>query len=166
MSIATAVRSHRKTSIVVGVLIALLAGVVLFAAANKIAPVSWGLWGPINASSGLALEGYDPVAYHRDNAAKQGLASISLRWNDIDWHFASEENKSLFQAEPEKYAPRYGGYCAIAVSLGLTADTDPKVWHIQDGKLYLFAGVGPKDDWTSKIEDGVVGRGDSSWASR
>ena len=166
MSIFGVIKSRPKTSVGVGVLASLLAIVVIFAVTYKVAPVSSGWWGPINESSGLALKGHDPVVYHTEGAAKPGLASITHRWKDITWQFASNGNRSLFVANPARYAPRYGGFCATAISAGFTADIKPKQWHVHDGKLYLFADADPKEDWIAALDDGVIDRGNENWAGR
>jgi len=87
---------------------------------------------------GLAIKGYDPVAYHKEGKPVKGSNKFELKWKDATWRFASTEHRDLFRADPEKYAPRYGGYCAWAVAQGTTASVDPKnAWKIVDGKLYL-----------------------------
>jgi YHS domain-containing protein len=59
---------------------------------------------------GVAIKGYDPVAYHTENRAVKGESQFSLQWNDAKWYFTSAENRDLFAADPERYAPQYGGY--------------------------------------------------------
>src|SRR5271169_2615265 len=74
---------------------------------------------PVNVSSGgLAIKGYDPVAYFIDQKPVMGSAGFEYLWNNAKWRFASAEHRDLFRADPEKYAPKYGGYCAYAISLG------------------------------------------------
>lgn len=93
---------------------------------------------PVNtAANGLAVHGYDPVAYFADNRAVAGSAAFELAWNGATWRFASGDNRAKFEREPERYAPQFGGYCSYAVSRGYTADADPEAWRIVDGKLYL-----------------------------
>ena len=74
---------------------------------------------------GLAIKGFDPVAFHTQGRPIQGSKSYELEWKDARWRFASAEHRDLLEANPEKYAPRYGGYCAWAVSQGYTAGVDP-----------------------------------------
>jgi YHS domain-containing protein len=110
--------------------IALLASVVQTASADEV--VNTGYFGNV------AIKGYDPVSYFTQNKAVQGSAEFSHRWLGAEWHFASAENRDLFKADPVKYAPQYGGYCADGVSFGtITTNIDPKAWRIIDGKLYL-----------------------------
>jgi YHS domain-containing protein len=94
--------------------------------------------GVVNASfTGTAIEGYDPVAYFNEGRPVEGKSEFSQEWMDATWYFASAENRDLFAADPEKYAPQYGGYCAWAVSQGYTANIDPQAWKVVDDKLYL-----------------------------
>jgi len=87
--------------------------------------------------SGLAVHGYDVVAYFTDNKPVKGSSQFAQEWMGTKWYFASAEHRAQFAASPEKYAPQYGGYCAWAVGHNYTADTDPEAWKIVDGKLYL-----------------------------
>jgi YHS domain-containing protein len=85
----------------------------------------------------LAIKGFDSVAYFKQNAAIEGRDEFSLQWNGATWLFSSEENKALFSASPEQYAPQFGGYCAYAVAQNKTAGIDPTQFTVLDGKLYL-----------------------------
>lgn len=91
----------------------------------------------VYAASGVAVDGTDVVAYFTQSKPVAGEASITHTWNGATWRFANVANRDAFAADPEAYAPQYGGYCAYAVSNGYTASTDPKAWSIVDGKLYL-----------------------------
>lgn len=94
----------------------------------------------------VAIKGYDPVAYFTQNQAMEGSEKYSYHWLGATWHFASAENLELFKADPAKYAPQYGGYCADGVSLGtVTTNVDPKAWRIIDGKLYISYDPGAAD---------------------
>jgi YHS domain-containing protein len=105
------------------VAVALLAGAVLGPQ-----PVYAG--GVVNSSllGGVAIEGTDPVAYFEDGEPALGSSEFEHEWLGATWRFASAENRDRFAAEPEKYAPQYGGYCAWAVSQGYTAKIDPAAW--------------------------------------
>ncbi|BCH32531.1 hypothetical protein MesoLjLc_44610 [Mesorhizobium sp. L-8-10] len=110
--------------------IALLASVVQTASADEV--VNTGYFGNV------AIKGYDPVSYFTQNEAVQGSPEFTYRWLGADWHFVSAENRDIFKADPVKYAPQYGGYCADGVSFGtITTNIDPKAWRIIEGKLYL-----------------------------
>lgn len=89
-------------------------------------------------SFGVAIKGYDTVAYHTENRAVKGKSEVSYNWNDAVWYFATAENRNLFAADPERYAPQYGGYCARSLSTtGKVFGADPEVFKIIDGKLFL-----------------------------
>ena len=86
---------------------------------------------------GRAIGGYDPVAYFTEGEALYGRGTITYEWNGARWQFVSERNRAAFAADPGRYAPRYGGYCAYAVSRGYAVSPDPTYWTIVDGRLYL-----------------------------
>jgi len=93
---------------------------------------------PVNTDAdGLALKGYDAVAYVIDGKAIRGRADLRYEWNGATWLFATATNRDRFVKEPEAYAPQFGGYCAWAVSRNYTADIDPEAFEIVGGKLYL-----------------------------
>jgi hypothetical protein len=119
---------------------------------------------PVNSSTfgRVAIEGYDPVAYFKDSAPAKGLRSITAEWRGAHWRFATEENRAAFQAEPERFAPQYGGYCAWAVSQGYTASIDPEAWHIRDGRLYLNYSPEVQQRWLESVEDRIR-EGDANW---
>jgi hypothetical protein len=88
-------------------------------------------------ASGLALHGYDPVAYFVSGRPEKGHDAFTYAWQGATWRFASAERRDLFAASPDAYAPQFGGYCAWAVSRNYTADIDPQAFDIVEGKLYL-----------------------------
>ena len=148
-----------KTTIFVTLLFA--ATVVFFSAAL---PAQAEAKSEINKNRrGLAIKGYDPVAYHKNNRPVKGSDNYELEWKGAKWRFASAETRQLFEADPEKYAPRYGGYCAWAVSQGYTAGVDPEnAWSIVDGKLYLNYNVDIKAKWEMDIP-GHIQKADANW---
>lgn len=111
---------------------------------------------------GLAIRGTDPVAYFTAGKPVKGVKAHSLEYMDATWRFASAENKALFQADPEKYAPQYGGYCAWAVSQGYTASVDPEAWAIVDDKLYLNYSAKVQKDWNTD-RAGFITKADANW---
>ncbi len=111
---------------------------------------------------GLAVAGYDPVAYFTENKPVMGDASITLDYKGARWLFASVANRDAFKADPEKYAPQYGGYCAYAVSQGYTAKGEPEVWTIVDGKLYLNFSKGVQRRWRRDIP-GHIKSANANW---
>ena len=91
----------------------------------------------LNLRQGVALKGYDPVAYFAEGAPAVGDPAIGYQWQGATWLFSTPAHRETFVADPARYAPQYGGYCAFAVSRGTTADADPGQWAIVDGKLYV-----------------------------
>lgn len=116
----------------------------------------------IFAEDGLAIGGYDPVAYFVEGSPTRGSAEHSHSWNGTEWRFASEANRAAFAANPEKYAPQYGGYCAWAVAEGYTASTDPDAWTIVDDKLYLNYSRRVQRRWERDIP-GNISRANGNW---
>ena len=147
-------------------LLVLIFAIAGFSVSKKVSPVSWGWWGDVNSSSGLALKGYDPVAYFNAGEATLGDSQYSYEWNGAAWHFSSAENRDLFEQNPESYAPQFGGFCSFAVSMGVTADISPNAWHISDGALYLFADENVKKDWVAAIDDGSMKASADNWSKR
>jgi YHS domain-containing protein len=118
---------------------------------------------PINKTSdGVAIKGYDPVAYFVDRKPVKGSREFEYVWMGAKWHFSSAEHRDLFIKNPEKYALEYGGYCAFAVSRGSTADIDPEAWTIVNGKLYLNLSKKIRDKWSKDIP-GNIKKADENW---
>jgi YHS domain-containing protein len=111
-----------------------------------------------------AIRGYDPVAYFTIGAPTRGSNEFSASWQGASYRFASAENLARFEADPEAYAPQYGGYCAYAVSKGATAGTVPEAWTIVDGKLYLNYSLSVKQRWSKDIP-GNIKAANSNWPS-
>lgn len=112
--------------------------------------------------SDLALDGYDPVAYFTLGKPAEGSRSFTSQWNGATWRFVSAEHKALFDADPTKYAPQYGGYCAWAVSEGYTASADPTAWRIVNGRLYVNYNHDVQRQWEQDIP-GRITRADGNW---
>ncbi len=85
----------------------------------------------------VAIQGYDTVAYFVDSKATKGKSEFEHSWQDARWQFASTTNRDLFAANPNRYAPQYGGYCSLGLAAGEYANGNPEAWSIVDGKLYL-----------------------------
>lgn len=112
---------------------------------------------------GVAIMGYDPVAYFTDNRAVKGSEQYSYDWLGTPWHFASAEHKAMFESNPIKYAPQYGGYCAAEVVAGsVTIDIDPEAFKIIDGKLYLIYDKAHADEFAAHIND-YAKLADANW---
>ena len=101
--------------------------------------------------SGVAIKGYDQVAYFTQSKPVKGSPAFASQWKNATWWFASTEDRGEFARNPEKYAPQYGGYCAYGVSQGHTAPIDPEAWTIVEGKLYLNYNKAVKKTWSEAI---------------
>lgn len=110
----------------------------------------------------VAVEGADVVAYFTQGRHVAGTWEFSLRWNEADWRFSSAEHLRLFSENPEKYAPRYGGYCAYAVAQGTTADINPEAWSIVEGRLYLNYSKSVRETWLKNTR-GYIEQADRNW---
>ena len=118
---------------------------------------------PINSSLLRgAIKGHDPVAYFTQGGPAKGRGAHSHEWMGATWYFANAENRELFAADPDKYAPQYGGYCAYAVSQGYTAAIDPDAWKIVDDKLYLNFSLKVQKIWEEDIP-GYIAKADINW---
>ncbi len=112
--------------------------------------------------SDVAIKGYDPVAYFKAKAPTKGDSAHAFEWKGAEWRFASAENRDLFAADPEKWAPQYGGYCAWAVSQGYTAGIDPDAWTVVGDKLYLNYSKKIQSRW-EKDRNANIEKADANW---
>ena len=114
-------------------------------------------------SDGLAIRGYDPVAYFTQSQPVMGAPDITAEWRGAIWKFADIENRDAFLADPEAYAPQYGGFCAWAVAAkGKLYSTQPSNWTIHDGKLYLNFNDDIQRKWEAD-KRGFIAEGDRRW---
>ncbi len=111
---------------------------------------------------GVAIGGYDPVGYFTEGRPVAGSANFTLFWNGATWRFASTGSRARFEANPEAYAPAFGGYCAWAISQNYIAPGDPLVWRIVDGRLYLNFNQRAKMLWEVDLA-GAIARGHMNW---
>jgi YHS domain-containing protein len=117
---------------------------------------------PVDARADLGLEGYDAVAYFTDHRPVKGNAAYTTDWQGVTWQFASAEHRDLFAADPLRYEPQYGGYCAYAVSHGVTAHGDPNQWDVVDGRLFVNNNPLARKLWEShRARD--IRTGDVNW---
>lgn len=119
-----------------------------------------------NTSNGLAVQGYDVVAYFLQNKAQKGSKDLAVVYEGLTYYFASTENKEAFKKNPAKYEPEYGGWCAYAMGAkGEKVEIDPKTYKIINGKLYLFYNKffnNTLTDW-NKDETNLKKKADASW---
>ena len=105
--------------------------------------------------SNLALSGYDAVSYFKDGKPMAGKPEFSYKWMDATLRFSSAENRDAFKAEPEKYAPQYGGYCAFGTSQGHLVPGDPQAWKVVDDRLYLNYNKDVQKFWLQDIPGNI-----------
>jgi hypothetical protein len=116
----------------------------------------------IFAPEGMAIKGYDVVAFHLEQKALAGSPSNSFVWKDATWLFATKANLDSFKANPERFAPQYGGYCAYGISDGHKAPTEADTWTILDNKLYFNYSQKVKSFW-NKDREGHIKKADVNW---
>lgn len=113
---------------------------------------------------GVAVGGYDPVTYFSVGEPVEGSADLTHIYKGAEWRFSTPENRDTFAANPERYAPQYGGHCAWALAQGYLAKGDPKHWRIVDGQLYLNYNRRIHRRWERDIP-GFIASGDDNWPS-
>ena len=111
---------------------------------------------------GVALAGYDPVAYFTEGRPVMGEAGHALKWRGATWYFASDEAMQAFEMNPAAYAPQYGGYCSYAMSKGAVSPTVPEAFTIHDGRLYLNFSTEVRTIWSADIP-GNIALADQYW---
>jgi len=147
----------RRTATVTLAALLLLGGCATDGSVSQTKPIP-----PLNAENGVALKGHDPVAYFSAGKPMSGQAGIEHRWRGLTWRFASVANRDAFAAEPERYAPQFGGYCAFAISRGYIADIDPAAWAVERGKLYLNNNAFAHQLWEVD-RPGNIAAGERNW---
>ena len=122
------------------------------------APVYTGMF------SNVGVSGYDVVAYFIDGRPVRGSTQFRTTYRNVEYRFASAEHLAAFRADPERYLPQYGGYCAWAISQGYTASGNPNNWRIVDGRLYLNYNTDIQRRWEQDIP-GHISRANTNWPS-
>lgn len=120
-----------------------------------------------NLEDGIAIQGYDPVAYFVKSEAVEGKKDLSTVYQGITYYFSSAENRELFKSNPSKYEPAYGGWCAYAMGAkGEKVEVDPETFKITNGKLYLFYNKYLNNTLKSwnKDESNLHTKADANWA--
>ena len=117
-----------------------------------------GAYTPVNAhtqdnQNRLMLKGHDVVSYFTQNKHALGKAEFRSSYEGVTFQFANAEHKALFDKEPTKYLPQYGGYCADGILYGIPWGGDADTWTLKDGKLYIFGGQASKDAWELNLHD-------------
>lgn len=139
--------------------LAILACVLVF-----LAPAAWADKPEIYTGFGsnLAVGGYDTVAYFTEGEPVPGSKDLTIEYKGATWRFSSQETLETFEADPEAFAPRYGGYCAWAMAIGNLAKGNPKFWRIHEGRLYLNISRGIQKKWLKDIP-GFIEKADANW---
>lgn len=117
-------------------------------------------------SSGIALEGYCPVAYFAVGKPVRGSAAYAVTYNDVTYHFVNADAKRLFEQSPDKYLPAYGGWCALGIALGDKFPVDPTRFKIVDGRLMLFLrnrNIDTLTKWNEGDESELIAKADAYW---
>ena len=110
--------------------------------------------GPLLAETApRALKGYDPVAYFTDARPTPGREQFELLWDGQRYRFASAQHREMFKTSPDRYAPQFGGLCAMNLSNGVKRESDPHNWVISNGNLYVFAGERGMQNFSKAPED-------------
>lgn len=119
-----------------------------------------------NTKRGYAANGYDVVSYF-EGQPQEGIKEISTEYDGINYKFSSQEHLNEFKADPAKYIPQYGGYCAYAVAVsGKKVSINPETYEIRDGKLYLFYNAGRTNTlelWLNESPNELKVKADSNW---
>jgi YHS domain-containing protein len=116
----------------------------------------------IFAPGGKAIKGYDPVAFFKESKPVKGSDKFQYKWKDATWFFSTSENLEAFKANPEKFAPQYGGYCAYGTSQGHKAPTQTDTWTVANDKLYFNYNDKVKEIWT-KDQANLIKTADEKW---
>jgi YHS domain-containing protein len=112
---------------------------------------------------GVAIQGYDPVAYFTEGRPMEGQPEFEHVWNGSRWWFTTAEHRELFAADPERYAPRFGGYCTGGLSLGYKMVADPENWYIADGRLHLHHSREGRETALADLEP-TLEKAEETWA--
>lgn len=117
---------------------------------------------PVYNTAGVAIQGYDPVAYFTELKPVFGSNAYMLKWRGAIWRFSSAANMAAFEMDPHTFAPQYGGYCAFVMSQGVIADSIPEAWTIYQDKLYLNFSIRARGFWRRDMA-GYIEVANSFW---
>ncbi len=157
MSIGTSMKSRRAFTGYFAVIVAVAAIMGYYTLSSKAEIPDYNI-----DANRVAIHGYDTVAYFTDGKPLKGKSEFGHVWRDTQWHFVSAGNRDLFAANPDRYAPQYGGYCALGLASGEFADADPEAWTIVDGKLYLNNTKDFRVVWR-KAPEAHIGNANYNW---
>ncbi len=109
-----------------------------------------------------AIQGYDPVAFFKEQKPVMGKKEFAFTWNNAAWYFSSSDNLEAFKSDPSRYAPQYGGYCAYGTAAGHKSPTQPETWTIVDDKLYFNYNAEVKKLW-NKNQKELIEKANQNW---
>ncbi|WP_234900775.1 YHS domain-containing (seleno)protein [Ruegeria lacuscaerulensis] len=131
--------------------------------ASMLAPAAFAQHLPVfYKTDGAAMAGYDAVSYFNGDAPVRGRPEYSVVWKGAEWHFATPENRDAFEMNPRAYAPQFGGYCAYAMAQGELVSTDPNLWQVIDGRLYLTHSPAIERMWEQDTS-GFIRMAEANW---
>jgi YHS domain-containing protein len=136
------------------------AQIALLAFASAAVSVAWA--GDYFEKDGVAIRGHDPVAYFKDGKPAKGSAEHRFEHKGSVFLFSSKANRDAFAAEPDRYAPQYGGFCAFGMASGYKAAVDPAAFTVASGKLYLNYNRDVQKQWLADVP-AFVGKADQQW---
>ena len=113
--------------------------------------------------NGIAIAGYDTVAYFKQGKAVLGDPKITHEWDGATWQFSSEDNRNVFVSDPERFAPQYGGFCALSATTEELAPGNPLVWNIVEDKLYLNASSAVEQAWLNSTQE-LIEKANANWS--
>jgi len=111
---------------------------------------------------GVAIKGFDPVAYFTDNTPTEGSSKFTYSYKGATYHFSNASNREAFKANPDKFTPQYGGFCAMGVALDKKLDGDPQAWRVVDNKLYLNVNKDVQKKWLEDVP-GNIKKAETEW---
>jgi YHS domain-containing protein len=152
-----------KTSVLIGAALAAWVGLAAPALAGpEVNTATGAVIVDGDPAAGLAVHGFDVVAYFNGGKPAQGKAKFAVVHKDATYRFVSQANLDAFKANPDKYEPAYGGYCAYGVSVGAKFDGDPRYWKIVGGKLYLNLDADIQKAWLEDVP-GAIKKAEANW---
>lgn len=109
----------------------------------------------------VVLKGYDPVAYFTEQRPVKGAPELRQDWDGARYYFASARNRAAFNADPDRYTPQFGSFCAASMEKGKRIEADPTIWKIVDGKLYVFGALKGRE--IAEKDPGILARSREAW---
>lgn len=114
--------------------------------------------------SGIAINGYDTVAYFTEEKATKGKPEFAYSWHGVQWYFANVRHRDMFADNPDYFAPQFGGFCSNGLSKGKKVVADPEQWTIVDGQLYIKFNRAARDNWRQN-KDTKIKEAQKNWAT-